>query len=122
LLIEKYAQLLGCGTGYHGQTQLYQDAVFLRKHLHATDENPGVSGTHPLYFLLQQGLCFLCLLFKQVVPDHGAISWTAWQFALTYVECVQEVNLDQVKVHGRELFVLINGAESYESGHVVFTG
>jgi hypothetical protein len=61
-------------------------------------------------------------LFKQVVPDHGAIAGTTHQFSLAYVEGVQEVNLDQVKVHGRELFVLINGAESYESGHVVFTG
>ena len=117
LLIEKYAEYFSIGGVDYGDGNLYQHAIFLGEYLYVTQYYSGIATTHTLYFCSDVLLQLFQLIFKQKLPDHCAISWTARQLTLTNVECIQQVSLNQCKISQSEFFVLIDGVEADKCGH-----
>ena len=120
--VKEYAEYFSVGGVYDSDFQLYQYAILLGEYLYVIDGESGVASGHTLYFGSQLFLQLFYLIFKQKTVYGGAIAGAARQFALTYVESVQQVTLYQIKVSECELFVLIDSIEANECGHADIYG
>ena len=120
--VEEYAEYFSIGCVYNSDFQLYQYTIFLGEYLYVIDGQSRISGGHTLYFGSQIFLQLFNLIFKQKTVYCSAIAGAARQFALAYVESVQQVTLYQIKVSECELFVLIDSVEANECGNVDIYG
>ena len=91
------------------------------RHLYVRDLDARVTSGHTLDLALDVFLRALDLIFKQEIPYGAAICRSARQLALSDVEGVQEITLDEIKPGQGKFFLLSYGAESNKCSHAVFT-
>ena len=121
LYVEEYAEYFSRSGGHHGESQLDQDTVLIRRYLYVCDLYPGIATGYALDFAFDIFLGAFDLVFKQEIPYAAAICRSSRQLTLADVEGIQEITLDEIKPGEREFFLPAYGAESNERGHAVFT-
>lgn len=121
LYVEKDAEYFGRGSGHYCETQLDQDTVLVGRYLYVRDLYPGITTGHSLYLTLDVFLGALDLILKQEIPYAAAIGRSTGQFTLPYVESIEQVTLDEIKIGQGKLLLAPYGAETNESSHRVFT-